>query len=480
MEFVERGGPTSPEPSSHPSNEGTSLSYYVEAIYIRKRLFLCILLGIPCIVLIISLLMTKVYQASTRIWAKEQQTGNPFQREEAQPTFLKDQQLLILSDAVTTRVLEALPPQIATGAAQKTWSDLPFAQRAKSIADLQQNVDVKVDLKEGVSNFIEIRVKAGTPEEAAHLANLFAGKYIDYYFEVRSEIAHSSYKFLETQRDELAEQLKESEKKLQDFEISLGPNLIQLIELNKESSSSAFSGSFKIIEEYELLAADWAERSRAEALVQELRKEDRGMFVPLDSNSKNLSQVHLQDKLIDLRAKLTDLKQRWIGAPPQIEMLQNEIASAEDLLFQNRNVESQAIKEKLDFMQERAKKIEQDFKDIAVNRVTYQNLRRDAANRAAMFKKVEEELESSRMAAEMSIRKTTSIVVIDRAMPPLAPIKPRMIVNLVIGLLLGVGMSLWVVLFLASLDQTIRRPEQVKSRLGIDLLGSISLFRKKE
>ena len=91
---------------------------------------------------------------------------------------------------------------------------------------------------------------------------------------------HSSYRFLETQRDDLAEQLKESEKKLQDFEISLGPNLIQLIELNKESSSSAFSGSFKIIEEYELLAADWVERSRTEVLTQELRKIDGERLFP--------------------------------------------------------------------------------------------------------------------------------------------------------------------------------------------------------
>ena len=376
--------------------------------------------------------------------------------------------------------MEALPPKVATGVAQKTWSDLPFAQRAKSIADLQRNVEVKISLQEGVSNFIELRVKAGTAEEAAHVANLYAGKYIDYYYELKSEMAHSSYKFLETQRDELAEQLKESEKKLQDFEISLGPNLIQLIELNKESSSSAFSGSFKIIEEYELLAAEWAERSRTEALVQELRKEDREIFVPLDSNSKNLSQVHLQDRLIDLRGRLTDLKQRYIGAPPQIEMLQNERASAEDLLFQNRNVESQAIKAKLDFMQERAKKIEQDFRVVAANRVTYQILRRDVANHVAMLKKVEEELESSRMTAEMSIHKTASIVVIDKATPALKPIKPKIVLNLVIGLLLGVGMSLWVVLFFASLDQTIRRPEQVKRRLGVDLLGSISLFRKKE
>jgi len=480
VEFVDSGGPTSPKPSSQHSNEGKSLSYYVEAIYIRKRLFFSILIGIPFIVLIISLMTPKVYQASTKIWAKEQQTGNPFQREEAQPTFLKDQQTLILSDTVARRVLEALPPEVSTGSDQKTLIDQPSAQWAERIAELQRNVDVKIDIREGGSNFIELRVKAGTSEEAAHVANLFASKYIDYYYELKSEIAHSSYKFLETQRDELAEQLKESERKLQDFESSLGPKLIQLIELSKDSSSSDFRGFFRIIEEYELLAADWAERSRTEALIQELRKKDGEMFIPLDSSSKNLSQVHLQNNLIDLRAKLIDLKQRWIDTPPQIAMLQNEISSAEGLLFQNRNLENQAIKAKLDFMQERAQKIEQDFKDIAANRVSYQNLRRNSSNHAAMLKKVEEELESSRIAAEMSIHKTASIVVIDRAMPPLKPIKPNIAMNLVIGLLLGVGMAFWVVLFIASLDQTIRRPEQVKSRLGIDMLGSISLFRKKE
>jgi succinoglycan biosynthesis transport protein ExoP len=480
VDFVERGGPTSPEPSSPPSDAGTSLSYYVEAIYIRKRLFLCILLGIPCTVLIITLLMSNVYEASTKMWAKEQQIGNPFQKEEAQIVFLKDQQKLILSDTLATRVLEALPPKVTAGAAQKTWSDLPFEQRAKSIADLQQNIEVRISLQEGVSNFIELRVKAGTPEEAAHVANLYASKYIDYYYELKSEMAHSSYKFLETQRDELAEQLKESEKKLQNFEISLGPKLIQLIELNKDSSSSAFSGSFTVIEEYQRLAADWVERLRTEALVQELRQEDRGMFVPLDGNSKNLSLVHLQDRIVDLRGKLIDLKQRYIGAPPQIEMLQNEITSAADLLLQNRNLENQAIKAKLDFMRDRAQKIEQDFRVVAANRVTYEILKRNVANHVAMLKKVGEELESSRMAAEMSIYKTSSIVVIDRAMPPLKPIKPKMAMNLVIGLLLGVGMSLWVVLFFASLDRTIRRPEQVRRHLGIDLLGSISLLRKKE
>lgn len=479
MKVDERGGVPSPEPSSSQSNNGNWLRYLVEAIYIRKRIFLISLLVPPCIALIISLLMPKVYQASTKIWAKEQRSGDPFRKEEAQSSFLKDQQGLILSNTVASRVLESLPPELATGTAHKTLSDLSPAQRAERIAKLQKNVEAKIDPREGGSNFIELKVKARTPEEAAHVANLFAGMYIDYYFELKSEIAHKSYKFLETQRDQVAAALTESETKLQDFEIRLGPKLIQLIEVLKESSSASLSGAFRFIEAYDLLAADWAERSRTEALVQELRKEDKGMFVPLDSSSKNLSQVHLQNSLIDLRSKLTELQQRWTEKSPHLEMLQNEFSSTVNLLFENRNVETQAAKEKLDFMQERARKIEQDLSDIAANRVAYENLRREVVNHAAMYKKVQEELESSRIAAEMSIYKTASIVVIDRAAPPLKPISPNRSLNLAIGVLIGIGMGLWLVMFFASLDQTISRPEQVTRFLGLDVLGSISSFRKK-
>ncbi|MDQ1238392.1 MAG: hypothetical protein QG577_577 [Thermodesulfobacteriota bacterium] len=480
MKVDESRGVSSPEPSSSQSYNVHWLRYIVEAIYIRKGIFFVSLLIPPCLALIISFLMPKVYQASTKIWAQEQRSADPFRREQAQSSFLKDQQGLILSNVVATRVLETLPPEYSSGKTDASITDLPPAQRAGIIAKLQKNVEAKIDPREGGSNFIELKAKGRSSEEAAYLANLFARTYIDYYFELKSGIAHSSYRFLETQRDQVAGQLKESEDKLQDFEAKLGPKLIQLIELQKESSSSSFSGSFKFMETYELLAADWAERSRTDALYQDLRNEQKGMFVPLESSSKNLSQVHLQDKLVDLRAKLAEVKQRWTDTAPEVQMLQYEIQSAESLLFQNRNVETLAGREKLDFMQERTKQIEETMGEIAANRVTFENLRREVQNHAEIYKKVQQELESSRMAAEMSVYKTASIVVIDEAVPPLRPVSPNKVLNLAIGVLLGLGAGLWLVLFFTSLDQTIRRPEQVTSHLGLDVLGSISSFQKSK
>jgi len=468
-------------------NNGLSLRDYIEAFYTRKQVFLISLIITPLIALSVSFLVPKVYLSSTKIWAKEQRTGDPFRLEETRLSFLKDQQELILSNLVMSRVLESLPPEAATGSAQKSWNDLSAEQQAERIAQLRKNVEAEIDpgSLEGGSSFILLKVKAGTATLAAQMANLFAAKYIEYYYELKSKSAHDSYKFLETQSDQVALVLDESEQKLKDFEIKLGPKLIPLIELIKQGTSASFSEAYRFIGAYDLYASDYAERAKGFALLQNLRRDTGGRFVPLDSSSKNLSLIHVRDNLDNLRLKLTHVKQRRTEKFDDVGMLQNEVSFAEDMLkgqiledYESRNVEKQAAKEKLDLMEKRVREIDKDLSDIAENRVTYEKLRRDVDNQSAIYKKVREELESSRIAAEMSVHKTANIYIIDKAVPPLKAVRPNKVLNLVLGVLGGIVIGLGLVMISAYFDQTINRPDQVTRHLGLDVLGSISSNRK--
>lgn len=468
---------------------GLSLRDYIEAFYTRKQLFFICIIVTPLIAIIVSFLVPKVYQASTKIWAKEQRSGDPFRLEETRLSFLKDQQELILSNVVASRVLESLPPLAATGTAKKTWAELSPEQQAERIAQLRKNVEAEIDpgALEGGSSFILLKAKAGTAALAAQVANLFAEYYIEYYYELKSKSAHDSYKFLETQSEQVALSLEQSEHTLRDFEVRLGPKLIPLIELIKQGTSASFSEAYRFIGAYDLYASDFSERAKGLALLQDLRKETGGRFVPLDSSSKNLSLIHVRDNLDNLRLKLAHVKQRRTEKFDDVGMLQNEVSFAETLLkgqiredFESRTVEKDASKEKLDFMAKRVREIEKDLGDLAENRVTYEKLRRDVDNQSAIHKKVLEELESARIAAEMSIRKTANIYVIDKAVPPLKAVKPNKILNLVLGILGGIVIGLSLVMISAYLDQTIRRPDQVTRYLGLDVLGSVSSHRKRQ
>lgn len=472
--------------SNSENGKNLSLRDYVEAFYTRKQIFLIAFILTPCIAVIVSFLVPRVYQASTRIWAKELRSGDPFRIEETRLSFLKDQQELILSNVVASRVLEAVPPKVATGDARKTWSDLSAEQQAERIVALRKNIEVEIDpgSLEGGSSFILIKVRASTASQASQLANLLAANYIDYYYELKRKGARDSYEFLETQKDEVAAALDNTERKLRDFEIQLGRKLIPLIELIKQGTSASFSEAYRFIGAYDIYASDWAEKAKGLELLQDLRKETGGRFVPMDSSSKNLSLIHLRDNLVNLRLKLAHVKQRRTERFDDVGMLQSEVAYAENMLkgritedFESRTVEKLAAQEKLDFMERRVRDIEKDLAEIADNRVTYEQLRREVDNTSAIYKKVQEELESARIAAQMSIHKTANIYVIDKAVPPLKAVRPNKILNLVLGILGGIVIGLGLVMISAYLDQTISRPEQVSRRLGLDVLGSISYHR---
>lgn len=468
--------------------ESLTLKDYVEAFYIRRHLFLICLIVTPLVALIISFLIPKVYQSSTKIWAKEQRTGDPFRIEETRLSFLKDQQELILSNMVVSRVLESISPEDVEILLKKPWNQLPEEQQSKLIEQLRKNVEVEIDpgTMEGGSSFVIIKVKAGTAGTAARLANLFALKYIDFYYELKTKTAHDSYKFLETQTEQVAQVLEDSEATLRNFEIKLGRKLVPLIELTKQGTSASFTESYRFIGAYDLYAADYAERSKGLVLFEELRRETGGRFVSLESSSKNLSLIHIRDNLDNLKLKLAHVKQRRTEKFDDVGMLQNEVAFAEQMFkgqaredFQSRTAEMIASKEKLDVMQRRVREIETELVEIAESRVTYEKLRRDVDNQSAIYKKVREELESARIAAEMSVYKTANINIIDKAIPPIKALRPNKVLNLVLGIIGGMVLGIGLVMISAYLDQTIRRPEQVPRYLGLDVLGSILTYRKK-
>ena len=468
--------------------ESPTLKDYVEAFYVRRRLFLVCVVVTPLVALLVSFLIPKVYQSSTKIWAKEQRTGDPFRIEETRLSFLKDQQELILSNMVITRVLESLPWDLMESLSKKPWNELSDAQQTQLVEQQRKSVEVEIDpgAIEGGSSFITIKVKAGRATLAAKLANLFAEKYIEFYYELKTKSAHDSYRFLETQTEQVAQVLENSENKLRNFEIGLGRKLIPLIELTKQGTSASFTESYRFIGSYDIYAADYAERAKALTLFEELRKETGGRFVPLESSSKNLSLIHVRDNLDNLKLKLSHIRQRRTDRYDDVGMLKNEVVFAEQMFkgqarddFESRSAENIASREKLNVMERRVQEIETELVEIAQNRVTYEKMRRDVDNQSAIYKKVREELESARIAAELSVYKTANINIIDKAMPPIKALKPNKVLNLVLGIIGGIVIGIGLVMISVYLDQTIRRPEQVPKYLGLDVLGSIMTYRKK-
>lgn len=79
-----------------------------------------------------------------------------------------------------------------------------------------------------------------------------------------------------------------------------------------------------------------------------------------------------------------------------------------------------------------------------------------------------------------SYMKVENVVVVDLAVIPTSPIKPRPLTNVVVAAVLGGMVALGVAFLLEYLDTSIKSPDDVTRHLGLPVLGMIPVFGDSE
>lgn len=93
-----------------------------------------------------------------------------------------------------------------------------------------------------------------------------------------------------------------------------------------------------------------------------------------------------------------------------------------------------------------------------------------------VFLMLRSRLEEVRIAEAM---RTPEVAVIDPAVPPRNPIRPRRALNLGLGILLGLVFGVGLALLLEYMDTTVKSPDQVEELLGVPVLGRIPMVQTR-
>ena len=104
-----------------------------------------------------------------------------------------------------------------------------------------------------------------------------------------------------------------------------------------------------------------------------------------------------------------------------------------------------------------------------------QNIEVDRGNYRLYLSKVEE----SRISEAMDSEKIASVSLMGPARPPRKPVSPKVLLNLLIGIFLGIFGSLTLALFREYLDDRIEKIEDVEKELQLPVLASIPIFEPK-
>ena len=101
------------------------------------------------------------------------------------------------------------------------------------------------------------------------------------------------------------------------------------------------------------------------------------------------------------------------------------------------------------------------------------NLKVNEGNYQLYVKKMEEARVSNAMDKEQMV----NISVAEQALPPVKPVKPKILLNIALSIVLGAVSGLGIAFFSEYLTHTFNNPEDVKRHLGLQVLSSINRSR---
>ncbi|HEX30276.1 TPA: hypothetical protein ENG04_09375 [Candidatus Poribacteria bacterium] len=350
-------------------------------------------------------------------------------------------------------------------------------ERGKNVRDddlmefFRNAVSVRVN-----GDLMEIYVEMPDPNQAANLANSIAEVYIKNTSSARQTAASQSYEFLKQQVEYYRKKLRETEDKLQKLreknpiltskgETSLETKLEKLkndlldVEVQLESArreldrltSNQGGGGEMAAEQLAVMkkrlaelrtkySDEWPEIKRLKEEISKLEGKVRSSSVslPIDSTERNKRILELQDKISSLV-----LKKEW---------LRTEISKWEKML-------------------RKLPQIEMELNRLTREKELYErsySLLYDRLNNAMLAK-----------AAELE-KLGTSAKLLDPAVPPTKPIKPRRVRMVIMATILGLGIGFGSALLLEYSDRSFRDEEEMSEFLRLPILASLPRLSELE
>lgn len=429
----------------------------------RKWIILGVLLLTVAATTTVSLLLPKEYKAETTLIidakSKDSLTGQmlPVQMF---PGYMATQIDIIKSQNVANKVVAELKLADNPGTQQQ------FMEATKGEGSIEQWLGGLLLQKLSVepsreSSIISIGFTGADPRFAALVANAFAKSYIETGLDLRIAPAKLTAAWFDEQIVQLREKLDEAQRKLTAYQREKG--LVESDErLDVETRRMADLAGQMIAAQS--AAFDAGSRTRESSNLPEV--------------INNPVVQTLKSQVAQGEGKLAELSKRVGANHPELIRLQAEVNTyksklATELTTASRSVGANAGAARQRYSQMSGAFAGQKAKVLGLKQAREEAtlLARDVENAQRIYDAALQRYGQSRMEAQSTL---TDIAVLNPAVPPTRPAKPRVLLNVVlsvfVGTLLGVGLGFLIEL----LDRRVRSDHDIVSGLGIPILAEVA------
>ncbi|MGA1868103.1 MAG: GumC family protein [bacterium] len=352
---------------------------------------------------------------------------------------------------------------------QETYQDSPH------ISEFMANKLLGDITVEPVRNtrLVKIHYESEDPILAASIANAIVDSYIEHNLETQVEATYGATDFLNKKIDEQRKKLEESEILLHKFKeqhqiISLKERenitVAKLAELNSDvlkaenervEAEMRFNQAQEIQDDPEMIES--IPKVLSDAFITTLKTDEARLARELSELSKKYGDKH--PRIISIKEKQRTIRNKL---NTEIKKIVNYFKNEYEVALAKEKTLKKALSE-----------LKDESQALSKHAITYNVLLRDIEINQQMYEILLTRLKETGITSGIQ---PTNVRVLDKAMVPRSPVKPRKRLNILLSLITGLFGGIFSAFFLEYLDNTVKTPDDIKRYLQIPYLGPIPSY----
>jgi len=347
------------------------------------------------------------------------------------------------------------------------------------------------------SDMINLSFQAPSPFEAAFVTNTIADEFKKFNQAQSQAEVRQVKQFLEEQLGLIQEQLSRSEEALRAYKerervVALDQETEELVRKAAEFESLLKEAQTALAENRERLKFidEQLAKSRqhfdidavsASPYLQEIKRQlaekeaslavFMGQLVEVGALEEKRSDIQLRQKQIEaLKEKFREEVTRLAAS----EML--DPMSVSTALFQRKievETELQSLQPRVEALQGIVNRFNREMEALPEKALELARLQRAAQVDEKLYVMLQEKYQESRIT---EVGQLGNVTIIDRAVEPVSPVKPKKKMNLMLGAIIGLMLGVGIAFVMEYMDTSVRSIEDVEA-LGLHLMGTIPVIR---
>ncbi len=307
------------------------------------------------------------------------------------------------------------------------------------------------------------------------IPNAMARQFITRRNTVQKTEARSTVEFLRNQIDTIAVQLVAAENALQSFRE--GELVVSL-----QAEANARVGHLADFQAERDATA--AERSALAGLLAEVRASATGTpsgpspyrrLVAFPTLFRNSTATHLLGALTELENQRAQLLNRRTARDPDVEVLTGRIHEIEEQLRVLATTYLQGLTNQVTSLEETLDRIGVQLERIPAREIQYARLQRQTNVLEQIYTLLQTRLKEAEIARAVD---DASVRVVDDALAPRRPIRPRKTLNVALAVFFGLVLGVGGAYTRERLDDTVNTRDDIQAVTGVPVLGLIPRIRR--